>query len=260
MYKQGHLLMPLTMRLQLMFLSASLCLITLLYLLFELLETGNSKIISLDMPFVIQKPEADGYNTLNSETCNVIRVCNQDERKLHMETMCKEMKSTSHKIKTTFLVDNEHKIAYCFIPKVASSTWKMIMMVSTKEGKSMKRPFGAHRIRELTSRGLRLMSVNSKIANYTKFMITRNPIDRLVSAYFDKLARNVSKDDVHYEYYRSIRNSVLKYNKRRFNEEMPSVQFEDFIKFVLYSKKSQKHREDQHWRKYVERCQPCTIK
>jgi len=46
------------------------------------------------------------------------------------------------------------------------------------------------------------------MANYTSFLITRNPFDRLVSAYYDKLTKQGT-----YDYYRHAVGRVIARNQ-----------------------------------------------
>ncbi|KAF6715884.1 Carbohydrate sulfotransferase 12 [Oryzias melastigma] len=58
----------------------------------------------------------------------------QHERKMLIRKMCNEnkklgVKSTEDGIDKNLIVDDAHRIIYCFIPKVACTNWKRIMFI-----------------------------------------------------------------------------------------------------------------------------------
>lgn len=88
------------------------------------------------------------------------------------------------------------EVIYCSIPKVASTTWKTIL-VRSLDGRSADQ-MAEHAVEDerlLRSVGLRFLSTLSheeaekRIETYFKFVVVRHPFDRIVSAYRDKIAR-----------------------------------------------------------------------
>ena len=192
---------------------------------------------------------------------NTIRECSQNDRIEHINKMCSS-KSSQYLSNddVTFLVDDEHKIAYCNIPKIASSTWKTILMTSTKQGRKMRKPSSAHNKTIILESGLRFTTDESDIANYTKFMITRNPIDRFISAYYDKMANNYTVHNKVNDYWIKIRKHILKFNRLYDPRGVPIVSFNNFIHYILHTNKYRSYKEDIHWTSYASLCQPCRIK
>ena len=142
-----------------------------------------------------------------------------------MKCNSKQSKNRSLK-RVQFIVDDEHKVAYCGTAKIASSTWRMILMMSTKQGKLLERPRAAHDPKNLKARGLRMTS--NVDSNYTKFMIVRHPLDRYVSGYRDKMAKKYNKlvgSDRHWIH---IRHIVLNFNNVTVRNKIPIVDFRNF--------------------------------
>ena len=132
-------------------------------------------------------------------------------------------------------------------------------MTSTKQGLNMKRPNAAHDSNNLLQRGLRFTKSEKEIQTYTKFMIMRNPIDRFVSAYYDKMTTVYHKRTGSNNHWIKIRKIILKFNKITSSKFVPIVELSNFTNFILNSGWS-KFREDDHWKTYAHKCQPCRIK
>ena len=196
------------------------------------------------------------------------RICSQRERKDFIRrTMCggaNNKKTPAVKRRVAFMVDDEHKVAYCYIPKISSSTWKMIMMTSTRSGRQLPRPLGAHAVIAIKKRHIRTTTDRNSIRNYTKFMIVRHPMDRFLSAYYDKMFRKFGRNDAHYDWLTSIRKHVLKVTGGKSlsanGSNVPVVGLKDFTKFVVNGVGQPKYLNDKHWQKFAARCDPCSVK
>lgn len=177
----------------------------------------------------------------------------QEERKRHLASYCKTRK-TSSTLQPRFLnhliVDNKHKIVYCYIPKVACTTWKKIM---------------AHLVglnnRSIHHQRFKLLSSHSKtrqhyiLNNYFKFMFVREPFERLLSAYKDKFERK--SNEVYMKYAGRIKRSV----RERLGvnaSASANIQFSDFVLYLIdISHKGSRFNE--HWHHYDRLCYPCEI-
>ncbi|XP_033122991.1 carbohydrate sulfotransferase 14-like isoform X2 [Anneissia japonica] len=126
------------------------------------------------------------------------------------------------------IVDDKHKFIYCYVPKVACTTWKTIL----------------HSIYFISGRfGKRLMynlspdEFQRKMNTYKKAMFVRDPITRLLSLYLSKF-RGDNFKVIHsweFEYGQDIarryRNNSLAQNYNyKFNL---SITFNEFINFVI---------------------------
>ena len=153
------------------------------------------------------------------------------------------------------IVDKKHKIVYCYIPKVACTSWKKIMahLVNLNyKGTSV------HKLR------FDLLSYHSKsdvlhiLNNYYKFMFVRDPYSRLLSAFKDKFSKK--SNDIYVKYERKIKRSVrLKLaGDANTRTSQIDINFEAFISYLIDI--SQKGgRLNEHWRQYYKLCFPCQI-
>ena len=90
------------------------------------------------------------------------------------------------------------------------------------------------------------------LANYTKFLVVRHPMSRLISAYYNKL----TGEDPGYE---SARRSVI---ARRANHKAAELKteiprFEEFVRALLDPKWLT--RGDRHWQPMHSLCTPCAV-
>ncbi|KAI4876067.1 hypothetical protein NFI96_010445 [Prochilodus magdalenae] len=93
------------------------------------------------------------------------------------------------------IVDDKHKLLYCYVPKVACTNWKRVLMVLTGDGR-YRDPLAipaneahvAGRLRSLSE--YTKAEINERLRTYLKFIFVREPFERLVSAYRNKFTRN----------------------------------------------------------------------
>lgn len=167
---------------------------------------------------------------------------------------CKNTKARALQTKDLnhFIVDNKHRVVYCYIPKVACTTWKKIMaqLVGLK----------SHSVHD---QRFNLLSSHSRaevrfiLQNYYKFLFVREPFERLLSAYRDKFT---SKTRVYKKYAKKIKRSVrarLGANATTLAEG-GDISFQEFISYLInvHTKGS---RLNEHWNHYDNLCHPCEI-
>ena len=165
------------------------------------------------------------------------------------------------------LVNDDHKVIYCHVPKVATSSWKYLFLrmanhnipINSRNNKTAYKE--VHKKSSMKEAGLKSLEdyhkvqINKKLDNYFKFMIVRHPLDRLASAYYDKFQY---PQDV------TMRKRYAKDIITRFRPDPPNnphiddVRFEEFIKYVL-SQKPGNIRANEHWQTYQLLCEPCAV-
>lgn len=84
-----------------------------------------------------------------------------------------------------------------------------------------------------------------------KFLIVRHPLERLLSAYRDKLEHKQNRE---YYYKRFGRRIVLKYRQSMNMTTKLEPTFAEFLRFIV----SEKYF-DEHWAPYYRTCEPCMI-
>ncbi|RXN18511.1 carbohydrate sulfotransferase 12-like protein [Labeo rohita] len=178
------------------------------------------------------------------------------------------------------IVDDRHGVIYCFVPKVACTNWKRVMIVLSQ---NLKAPDGAPYLDPLDipltmihnstlhktfnklwmrfgrySRPL----MHHKLKNYTKFLFVRDPFVRLISAFRDKFV----KPD---EYFYNMYGSVMLRRYANISEPPDSVKeafaegirlsFTHFIKYLLDPQTEEEKPFNEHWQQMYRLCHPCQI-
>ncbi len=99
---------------------------------------------------------------------------------------------------TNLVVDDKHKIMYCYIPKIGCTNWKLKLALMIGEVNktwltdSLLWESPVHSKHGMATVGLRMLNsytldeMSYRIKNYYKFVFVRYPLERLLSAYRNK--------------------------------------------------------------------------
>ncbi|XP_069186250.1 carbohydrate sulfotransferase 11 isoform X2 [Procambarus clarkii] len=169
------------------------------------------------------------------------------------------------------ILDDRHRAIYCYVPKVACTNWKRMMMIlsgRTNETNplniSSSIPHEEGVLTRLSGSRMKSSLLNYKLRTYTKFLIVRHPMERLVSAYRNKLVINsTSAADFKRRYGMMI---MKKYRKGastlNITKNGHGVTFAEFVSYLTDTGTRQDNFEtlNEHWAPYVDLCHPCTIK
>ncbi|KAM4662506.1 carbohydrate sulfotransferase 9-like [Discoglossus pictus] len=183
----------------------------------------------------------------------------QHQRKSTIKIVCQHFNITNssarieHSVAWQLFVEHTHKFIYCEVPKAGCSNWKRVILLLNKtiggRADDLK-----HKYVHTTSLLRRLSDYSPEeqiqlLNNYTKVMVTRDPLMRLVSAYRDKFFHNES-------YYRETIEGAIKALTRKNRNSTEKVTFEEFARYII--KENPKYR-DTHWRPMFQLCDPCNI-
>ena len=144
----------------------------------------------------------------------------------------------------SFMIEHKHKFMMCQIRKAGSQYWESLFRLLDGPGpvdKSYKHQGDKEFLTRLH-------------ADYRKVMFTRDPWDRLWSAYNDKF---VNLHPVFLYKYDGILRTILRKKTPSFNGTcVEQVLFSDFLDVVIYEDSSNQNMES-HWRPYWDTCAPC---
>ena len=156
--------------------------------------------------------------------------------------------------------DNQ-QLLYCYIPKVACSNWKRVLLVlngdaadpwKIKTADVHNRTLGLFRYLNEYSPS----EIVHRLNTYTKFLFVRHPFERLISAF-----RNKFIDSYNLTFFKDLYGRYIIKHYRE-NPDAKSlrtgegVSFTEFVKFIL---SSPPENADRHWRRYDFLCHPCLI-
>ena len=185
------------------------------------------------------------------------------KRKLVVRKLCasrsrREARLTPMRLQSLYdnlMVNDKLRFIYCYVPKTGVTSWKSALLVLMGQEASVE---GIKDVNQ-RSRYTYLSRYNTnqeklwRLEHYTKFMVFRDPLERLISAYVDKFASPGINVPFHKTYGRKI---ISLYRPNATVESLKhgsDVTFPEFVQFVLDG------YENAHWMPSSKRCQPCTI-
>ncbi|KAG7459975.1 hypothetical protein MATL_G00216300 [Megalops atlanticus] len=177
------------------------------------------------------------------------------------------------------IVDDRHGIIYCYVPKVACTNWKRIMIVLSESllvnGVPYQDPLDIP-TEHIHNSSLHLTFnkfwkrygkfsrhlMKIKLKKYTKFLFVRDPFVRLISAYRNKF------EQVNEEFYRRFAVVMLK-RYSNYTDPPESVvdafaagirpSFSNFIQYLLDPQTEKDMPFNEHWKQVYRLCHPCQI-
>ncbi|KAM3623303.1 uncharacterized protein V6R79_009766 [Siganus canaliculatus] len=181
------------------------------------------------------------------------------------------------------IVDDTHQIIYCYVPKVACTNWKRVMVVlsqsliSPSSGKPYTDPESvppdlvhnstlhltfAKFWRHYGSLSRHLMAL--KLQHYTKFLFVRDPFVRLISAFRNKFGR---PNEDFYKQFGSV--MVRRYGNASSTLPQTAAEafaagvkptFQQFVSYLLDPETEKENAFNEHWRQVHRLCHPCQVK
>lgn len=186
-----------------------------------------------------------------------------DKRRQHLRKMCKNMgldvlgNDTLHKPNPwEFLVDRKHHLVWCNVFKAASTSWmynfNLLAGYSPQFLKKTKLiPLNLARQRYPR---VSLSQLKQAFNDSISFLITRHPLERLLSAYRDKLQFAFP-----HTHHRKLGNEIIQKYRKDKKDKFSKQRWPTFGEFVSYLLDSVKqgHTLDMHWTPITEFCTPC---
>ncbi|XP_011500319.1 PREDICTED: carbohydrate sulfotransferase 11 [Ceratosolen solmsi marchali] len=162
------------------------------------------------------------------------------------------------------LVDEKHKLLYCYVPKVACTNWKRVLMVATGIWKGSS-PLDIPADLAHSSGTFKRLSnytmpeIEKKLIAYNKLIVVRHPLERLVSAYRNKFEAKNEKSSMYFQS-RFGRKIIKKYRNNATEESLlkgDDVTFGEFIDFITDN--NENFIRNEHWKSISELCHPCLV-
>uniref|UniRef100_A0A8C4SSJ9 Carbohydrate sulfotransferase n=1 Tax=Erpetoichthys calabaricus TaxID=27687 RepID=A0A8C4SSJ9_ERPCA len=161
------------------------------------------------------------------------------------------------------IVDDRHGLLYCYVPKVACTNWKRVLMVLTGDGKyqdPLKIPANEAHIPS----NLRTLSeystpeINHRLRNYMKFIFVREPFERLVSAYRNKFTRKYNT-----AFHKRYGTKIIRRHRPQPStdalEKGDDVSFDEFVYYLVDPHTQREEPFNEHWERVHSLCHPCIL-
>ncbi|XP_051932972.1 carbohydrate sulfotransferase 11-like [Hippocampus zosterae] len=162
------------------------------------------------------------------------------------------------------IVDDQHGLLYCYVPKVACTNWKRVLMVLTGAAGSRRDPLEIPANEAHVPGNLRTLSeysasqINQRLRSYLKFVFVREPFERLVSAYRNKFTRSYNT-----AFHKRYGTKIVR--RHRANpqpdalENGHDVSFDEFVYYLVDPATQMEEPFNEHWERVHSLCHPCLI-
>lgn len=204
-----------------------------------------------------------------------------DQRNELLSSVCRDptLKNLTHVPVSKFILDrifvsDKHRILFCQTPKVGNTQWKKVLIVLNGAFPSVEE-IPENIVHDHEKNGLPRLSsysppeVTERLSSYFKFLIVRDPFERLISAFKDKFVLNPRfepwyKHDIAPAIIRKYRR-IHRDQEREGEERGAGLRFEDFVRYL--GDGEGRGRLDRqfgahiiHWVSFAELCAPCDIR
>ncbi|XP_072044504.1 carbohydrate sulfotransferase 13-like [Amphiura filiformis] len=185
----------------------------------------------------------------------------QRHRKTHLNGACDRLNQTRTLPRVSpastfhFIISDKFKFLFCFVPKIACTTWKgiMIQLYHNQVGPTKKRFV---KLDEIGSPE----KVKKRWQNYKKVVFVREPLARVLSAYLNKLRDGDKKIQTKWERRFGAQIANIARKDDTYKRRNSDFTFVEFIKFILKLGPDIKlDSMKDHWLPYSSFTHPCRI-
>ena len=163
------------------------------------------------------------------------------------------------------LYDDSKRIIFCYVPKAGCSNWKRMFAVlnGTEQATNTERPHDEVLKNVNKLQHLLVTQQKERFDTYFKFTFIRNPLERIVSAYRNKIAIPI-KHEKHWPY--DVLNHIVEtYNKDQYDKWKQTnfastylhPSFEEFVKYLI---DSDLISLNEHFRPFMNLGHPCSVR
>ena len=193
------------------------------------------------------------------------------ERVLQLQSGCQKLRDQGYSFTGVprsqlkhLIVNDEHRVMYCYIPKVACTNLKRVFLLLTgKMNETEPLKLKSSDVHLTYTKYLTFLNTYSeediiyKIQNYRKVIFVREPLERLLSAYRNKFTQ---KGGVYFQE-RFGRKIIRLFRENPSVESLDhgdDVTFREFVQFLL-DPDTEPNGFNEHWAPMSSLCHPCHI-
>ncbi|XP_003473478.1 carbohydrate sulfotransferase 13 [Cavia porcellus] len=161
------------------------------------------------------------------------------------------------------LVDDAHGLLYCYVPKVACTNWKRVLLALSGRGRGDPRAIPAHEAHAPGSlpslADFSPAEINRRLRAYLTFLFVREPFERLASAYRNKFARPYS-EAFQRRYGTRIVRRLRPGARPDALAQGHDVHFAEFLGYLLDPRTRREEPFNEHWERAHTLCHPCRLR
>ncbi|XP_078666149.1 carbohydrate sulfotransferase 11-like isoform X1 [Branchiostoma floridae x Branchiostoma belcheri] len=150
------------------------------------------------------------------------------------------------------IVNDKYNILYCFVPKTGCTTTKLVFYNLEMGTNHTLNTVEVHKYNFTFLDQYSSEEIEHRLRNYYKFIVVRDPLERLLSAWRDKF---VHGRDLLTEKFQDMWSTIE--NKTDEYDAIRDVPFKAFLKAVSMDKKKW---HNAHWEPAYKLCSPCQVK
>ena len=164
-------------------------------------------------------------------------------------------------------VNDKHKFLFCRIPKIGTTNWKRVLLYLMSDEKDLEvfsiksnlihqNSIYAKKIQATALTRYSKKQIDFRLKTYQKIIFVRHPLDRLFSAYRNKLTTSTEENKATFFQWYGTK-IIRQYRENATNESLAhgnDVKFEEFLRYVAETSKL-----DEHWDTYSNLCAPCQV-
>ncbi|XP_063420151.1 carbohydrate sulfotransferase 11-like [Mytilus trossulus] len=189
-------------------------------------------------------------------------------RAQQLQNVCRKLKDIGHipvaipgHSYQYMYVNDEYKFIFCMMPKLACTNWKRIFLALSNKFPNKDfviNKMGSGDVHDTwlkygnTLDKYSYSEIQKKLQTYKKLVFVRDPFERLLSAFKDKMFR---KDP---PFFRNIAEKIIRLKRSKEVNHSDEIKFVEFVKYLTDPDTFESSYE-QHWAKYENLCQPCLV-
>ena len=157
---------------------------------------------------------------------------------------------------------------FCYVPKVGCSKWKYTFLLLngvipfTKNTKKRLPEAVLKQTKKLADLSVR--DRRRRLVNYYKYIFVRNPMERIVSAYLNKIAHPLNVSLIKSRFDEAYKAKILKRIKPKeydkwFKSDRKKALYPTFAEYVQFLNKENLKGINEHFKPIIHLCHPCAI-
>ena len=171
------------------------------------------------------------------------------------------------KLYAHLLYDDRKKLIHCYVPKVGCSKWRYtfvllngIVPLSTRHKRLSE--YKLQKAKKLSD--LPTKERNKRLTEYFKSVFVRNPMERVVSAYNDKIIKHVNETRIKDRVAEDLLNTTMNIfrpteYKAWLENGKKGPMYPTFSEYVQFLIKQNMKTVNEHFQPVIHLCHPCAI-